>query len=108
MHAHRLVFTGVRRLDLAAFAPNLRVDQFPDFETLRDYAMGPSPYLYIEDSAGCQLGWLSLPLPRQFLRGLAAIELGLPHLADWRVHPRLEVVEAARMKLFVIKVAGTP
>jgi hypothetical protein len=37
--------------------------------------------------------------PRQFFRGLMATVTQSPKLADWKVHPRLEVVEAARARL---------
>lgn len=105
LHAHRLVFPGLSRMDLAELAPNLETERYPDFETLREQSNDPRQYLYVEDREGCQLGQVSGPLPRQFLRGFAALLRGEPQLADWRSHPGFEQIHAAQTALGVYALA---
>jgi hypothetical protein len=99
LHAHRLVFTGATRIDLAAAAPKLAVDRYADFETAHGYHTDRGQYLYVEDETGVQVARIDGPLPRQFLRAIVALEQGRPHLADWRARPGLAEVEAARRAL---------
>jgi hypothetical protein len=99
LHAHRLVFTGASRIDLAATAPRMEICQFADFETARDYYEDKGQYLYVEDDDGVQVGRIDGPLPRQFLRAIVALEQGRPHLADWRKQPGFDQIEAAQHAL---------
>jgi hypothetical protein len=100
LHAHRLVFPGIERIDLVAAAPNLPVVNFSDARTLPSTVRWPGHYLYVEEPDGSgQLGLVEGPLPRQFLRFLAARELGVPELADWRSSPRVDDVERTRILL---------
>lgn len=99
LHAHRLVFTGASRIDLAAAAPKMEITHFQDFEVARDYYGDPGQYIYVEDRAGVHIGRIDGPLPRQFLRAVVALDQGRPHLADWRGRPGFAEVEAARRAL---------
>lgn len=99
LHAHRLLFTGASRIDLATAAPKMEIRRFADFETARDYYEDQGQYLYVEDEAGVQVGRIDGPLPRQFLRAIVALEQGRPHLADWRSRPGFAEIESARRAL---------
>ncbi len=99
LHAHRLVFTGASRIDLAVAAPKMKIRRFADFETARDYYDDSGQYLYVEDDSGVQVGRIDGPLPRQFLRAIVALEQGRPHLADWRQQPGFEAIAAAQRAL---------
>lgn len=99
LHAHRLVFTGASRIDLAAAAPKMELCRFADFETARDYYEDKGQYLYVEDEDGVQVGRIDGPLPRQFLRAIVALEQGRPQLADWRKQPGFDQIEAAQQAL---------
>jgi hypothetical protein len=89
-------------MDLAAIAPGMDIQRFPDFISMVDTCTTAQPYLYVEDCDGCQIGWPDSPMPRQFLRGYAAILNGKPDLADWRLHPGFEQIDAAREALTLI------
>ncbi len=98
LHAHRLVFPGVASIDLTQAARD--VETYEDFRTACQNFDWPGQYLYSEAPDGrCQISVAPGRLPRQFLRGLVAREVGSVALADWRSHPRLEVVEAGRQRL---------
>ncbi|MBS1862159.1 MAG: hypothetical protein JSS68_10670 [Actinobacteria bacterium] len=105
LHAHRLVFPGLVRMDLAELAPGLRRERYPDFWTVREHGADVRQYLYVEDRDGCQLGRVSGPLPRQFLRGFAALLRGEPELADWRSTPGFQQIHAAQAALGLTAVA---
>jgi hypothetical protein len=99
-HAHRLVFPGQVSLDLRAAAPRMRVLEYPSFDQVRGSDVGASQYVYAEQPDGsCQVGLVQGPLPRQFLRAIAAAQRGRHELADWRSSPRRHEVHAARRAL---------
>jgi hypothetical protein len=88
-------------MNLAELAPNLKVESYRDFEALSEQSFTSRQYLYVEDRNGCHLGRVDGPLPRQFLRGFAALLRGEPHLADWRSSPGFDQVIAAQSVLAV-------
>lgn len=57
-------------------------------------------YLYFERTDGsCLVAEAPRRLPRQFFRSLAAVAVGHPEYASWRRFPRLDVVEAAVLRV---------
>lgn len=100
LHAHRLVFPNLRDFDLRDLAPGLNVEAFPSFrEAHREFAW-PGQYLLVESAdRGVQIASVEGRLPRQFLRALAARQLGRPELANWRVDPGFRTIAAARRAL---------
>ncbi len=99
-HAHRLVFPGQRSLDLRAAAPKMHVLGYASSADVDSGAVGPGQYIYAEQSDGsCQVGLVDGPLPRQFLRAVVARDQGRRELADWRLSPRHDEVNAARCVL---------
>ncbi len=100
LHAHRLVFPGVRSLSLSAAAPLLEVHHFDTYSTALAQFKWPGQYLLVEGVDGAvQIAPISGPLPRQFLRAVVARGRGLPHLADWRAFPGYQELEATRARL---------
>jgi len=99
-HAHRLVFPVETDLTAAMRSAALTVQEFPDFLTCWREFSWPDEYLYFERADGtCAIASAPLPVARQFFRTRIAEVLGRPEFASWRLHPRLEVVEAARSTL---------
>jgi diadenosine tetraphosphate (Ap4A) HIT family hydrolase len=100
LHAHRLVFPGHDLLDLRRAAPRLSTARFDSYPSARRAFAWPGQYIYAEQPDGsCEVGAVSGPLPRQFLRAVVASAQGRPELADWRLRPDHETVEAARLAL---------
>lgn len=100
LHAHRLVFPGVASVDLTGDV--FDVEGFEHFSAARRAFRSPGQYLYAEAPDGrCQVAAAPRRLPRQLLRTVVARELRPDVSADWRSHPRLEVVEAARQRLML-------
>lgn len=98
LHAHRLVFTGVSEMRLGSAA--LGVRRFASYADARKKFRDRGQYLYLEGPDGnCELTSVSGPITRQFFRRLAAAMLGEPELADWRAHPREELMWAAARRL---------
>lgn len=101
MHAHRLLFPGLRKLPLAAVAGGVQIQSFSSFVEAFDSFSPPGQYLYSETPAGaCEVAHVSRPVPRQQLRRLAANLRGEPpEHADWQANPGLPMVEAVRREL---------
>jgi diadenosine tetraphosphate (Ap4A) HIT family hydrolase len=95
-HAHRLVFPGQRSLDLGTVAPRMPRADFGSYSDAHRAFRWPGQYVYAEDPDGsCEVGVVSGPLPRQFLRAVVAGAQGHPEIADWRANPGWETVAAA-------------
>lgn len=100
LHAHRLVFPGRPVMTLTGTLRGLRPAVYDGFAQIRTDFAHPGQYVYIEDSTGrCEVAPVGGPLPRQFLRAVAASYAGAPELADWRSHPGLDQLEKARRRL---------
>lgn len=97
LHAHRLVFPGQASLALTSVAPQMPSSEFESYLAARHSVRWTGQYLYVEaDDGRCTVGLVEGPLPRQFLRFLAARQRGTPELADWRTSPRPEELDRAR------------
>jgi hypothetical protein len=100
LHAHQLVFPGSLTLDLDQAVPALQVQRFESFLDAATSFRDPGQFLYAESPDGqCQLASVRGPFPRQFFRRLVAASAGSPRLANWRVHPRHELIAAARERI---------
>jgi hypothetical protein len=100
LHAHRLVFPGLVRVDLDGVAPWLGAEQHDSFAAARDAFVWPGQYVYVEHADGsCTVAGPRRPLPRQFLRAVVAAEQGRPELADWRRFPGRDRLAAAQRTL---------
>lgn len=100
LHAHRLVFPGHSKIDLRQAAPRMQVLEFASFSAARDSLDWPGQYVYAQAPNGpCQVGLVSGPLPRQFLRAVVAASKGQRELADWRSSPRRHELDRARQLL---------
>jgi hypothetical protein len=98
LHAHRLLFPGIPRVDLGLLASN--VQSFGDFRAAHRSFNWPGQYLYSESPDGtCEIARAPWRIPRQALRRLVARSLGIEAAADWQSLPRLEIVEAGRRRL---------
>jgi hypothetical protein len=98
LHAHRLVFPDPPMVDIAPLGLVEHYDSFAEA-----FAHGheqDGQYLYWERPDGtCDVAWPDGPVPRQAIRQIVASGLGRPEDADWRAHPALDAVEAARNEL---------
>lgn len=99
-HAHQLLFPGmgglVSALDASAFEPIVA----NSFLEARQSAGHLREYLYCEEPDGVVLvGHAPARLRRQFFRSAAASQVGHPEFSDWRLHPRLDIIDAARRTL---------
>jgi hypothetical protein len=100
LHAHRLVFPRRTSLTMVGTLPRLNPTQYASFADARKSFRATGQYLYVEDASGrCELVAVRGPIPRQFLRLVAAAQAGRPELADWRSRPGLDEVELARHQL---------
>jgi len=100
LHAHRLVFAGHTRVDLAASYSRVKARRYQSFLEAQRYFDSEGQYLYSEDADGsCEVVPVHGPLPRQFFRRLIASRSGNPHLSDWNVYPQFDVVAAAQRRL---------
>jgi hypothetical protein len=103
LHAHRLVFPGLARLDIPSDSEDLNFVDFASFASARRQFDWPGQYLYAENSdGGCRVARAPQRLPRQFFRSLAADQHGTPLLADWHRRRSLDVVAAAQRKLGLV------
>lgn len=74
--------------------------EYASFVDARKSFRATGQYLYVEDaSRRCELVAVRGPIPRQFLRLIAAAQAGRPELADWRSRPGLDEIELARQQL---------
>jgi hypothetical protein len=100
LHAHRLVFPGLERLDVRALAPRFAWQQFATFEEVRRHGRLAAQYLACEQADGTvDVAQVTGPIPRQVLRTIAAIAVGEPDLADWRRARGDGLIEAAQRRL---------
>jgi diadenosine tetraphosphate (Ap4A) HIT family hydrolase len=100
LHAHRLVFPGQDSLDLGRVAPRMPRMAFDSYLVARSEFALVGQYVYAEQPDGqCEVGMVTGPLPRQFLRAVVASAQGRPEIADWRRYPDYETVEAAKLAL---------
>jgi hypothetical protein len=99
-HAHRLLFPTqadiARALDASTFAPV----KASSFEDARRIAGHLTEYLYYEGPDGSVLvGTTDGQMPRQFFRSAVADAIKRPELRSWRMHPQVELLDAAAVKL---------
>ena len=99
LHAHRLVFPGADAVDLSVLQ-RLRAKTYASFDQAAASFRDPGQYLYAERPDGsCQVASIFGPFPRQFFRRLVAAAEEKPELSDWKQHPGLPVIAAARARL---------
>lgn len=98
-HAHRLVFPIQADLAGCLMTGDFRVTAYQDFVEARMFKWS-TEYLYYERQDGtCLIAVAPWRVPRQFFRHKVAEHVGEPELVDWTVYPRIEFVDAARLRL---------